>query len=246
MDLDQLTTALAQHDPDPQTVLAALNDKRHRYARNRWLVAASGGVAAAAIVVVVTSLGAPSPHSVVPGERDSPPPAVANGCAVIPLSQTLAMARQSGASVIVATGTLTGKTADRQLYHEMTLQSVQTITGPPIASGSSGWINGQQGPAGPVPGTDAGALWAPDGRLFAIAWPETATGTTIGPVLRIAPVVGDKVVFSTAGCWDTTGLPTQPYHGTLAEIPGSNSYARAATSGFHALALTTVEQLLTG
>jgi hypothetical protein len=86
-------------------------------------------------------------------------------------------------------------------------------------------------------------LWGNDGRLFAIAWPARQAGTTVGPVLRIAPIVGDQVIFSSAGCWDTTGLPSQAYHGQLAEIPGTDSYARAAAGGLHAVPLTTVEQL---
>ncbi|WP_204036593.1 hypothetical protein [Micromonospora qiuiae] len=54
------------------------------------------------------------------------------------------------------------------------------------------------------------------------------------------------MIFSQAGCWDTTGLPSQPFTGKLAEIPGSDSYARASGGGFHAVPLTTVEQLATG
>lgn len=77
-------------------------------------------------------------------------------------------------------------------------------------------------------------------------WPAQKAGTSIGPVLRIAPVVDDGVIFSSAGCWDATDLSSRPYHGTLSEIPGSDSYARAAENGFHAVALATVEQLAAG
>jgi hypothetical protein len=72
------------------------------------------------------------------------------------------------------------------------------------------------------------------------------TGTTVGPVLRVAPVVGGQVIFSSAGCWDTSGVPTQPFHGRLTEIPGSGSYGRAAAGGFHAVPLSTVERLISG
>jgi hypothetical protein len=246
VDLEQLTAALAQHDPEPDTVMAAFRAKRHRRARN--LTMYGGGLAAVAIVAVVAVLqpwaAAPQPGGTAQptGPPASPP---ANGCASISLPETLAMARQGGASVIVADGSLTGKTVlDGQVYYEMILRSVQTLSGPAIALGSTGWIASVRGPAGPIPGADAGALWATDGRLFAIAWPARETGTAVGPILRVAPVADGQVIFSSAGCWDTAGLPTRPYHGQLAEIPGSNSYTRAAPGGFHAVPLTTVEQLI--
>jgi hypothetical protein len=239
VDLEQLTAALAQHDADPDAVMAAFRGKR-RHARNRNL--ATGGLAAAAIVAVVAVL---QPWAT-PSNGPVNPPA-ATGCAVVSLRQTLAEARQLGASVIVATGSLTGKTAaNGEIYYQMILRSVQTLSGPAITSGSTGWIGSQRGPAGLIPGADAGALWATNGRLFAIASTARQAGTAVGPVLRIAPVVHDQVIFSSAGCWDTAGLPSQPYHGPLAETPGSSSYARAAPNGFHAVPLTTVKQIAAG
>jgi hypothetical protein len=248
VNLEQLTAALTQHDADPDAVMATFHAKRHRHARNRNL--AIGGVAAAAIVMVVAMLQpwATPPRSATTAQPNAPgKPTAATGCASVSLQETLAMARQGGASVIVANGSLTGKTVvDGQIYHQMILQSVQTLSGPAITSGSTGWIDSRRGPSGPIPGADAGALWATDGRLFAIAWPAGQTGTAVGPVLRIAPLANGQVIFSSAGCWDTAGLPTQPYHGQLTEIPGSNSYARAAPNGFHAVPLTTVEQMVAG
>jgi hypothetical protein len=144
--------------------------------------------------------------------------------------------------VITATGSLTGRTAlDPHLYHEMTLTNVRTLTG---AAPHKGWLSSAQGPTGPLPGPDAGALWSPDGGLFAIVWPAGATGTTVDPVLRVAPLTADEVIFGSAGCWPTKDLPSHPYKGPLAEVPGSNSYARATPNGFHAVPLTTIEQLL--
>jgi hypothetical protein len=246
VDLDQLAAALAQHDADPDPVMAAFRAKRRRRARNRNLTI-GGGLAA---IAIVAGVAAAQPWATAPrsagtaqptGQANSP---AGNGCASVSLQETLAMARQGGASVIVADGSLTGKTALNGIYHEMILRSVQTLSGPAIASGSTGWIDSSRGPAGPIPGADAGTLWATDGRLFALAWPARATGTAVGPLLRAAPVVDGQVIFSSAGCWDTAGLPTRPYSGQLAEIPGSNSYTRAAPFGFHAVPLTTVEQLI--
>jgi hypothetical protein len=237
MNVEQLTAALSMHDAAPEAVLAALRAKQRRAVRQRGLVVGGVAVAVAAVLVVTLRPWA----SAIPAA--SAPPDAANGCAVVSLADTLAMARQGGASVIIATGTLTGRTAqDAQIYHQMRLSAVRTLSGAPLTGGTA-WVDSGQGPAGPIPSADAGALWGNDGRLFAIAWPARQAGTTVGPVLRIAPIVGDQVIFSSAGCWDTTGLPSQAYHGQLAEIPGTDSYARAAAGGLHAVPLTTVEQL---
>jgi hypothetical protein len=249
VELEQLTEVLTQTDADPDAVLAAFRVKRHRRARRRHL-AVGGGLAAAVIVALVVVLQqwatAPRLH-LTPGATGSANPPGASGCASIPLRDVLAMARQGGASVIVADGSLTGRSVvDGQVYDQMALRAVRTLSGPAIASGGAGWVASVRGPAGPIPGADAGALWAPDGRLFAIAWPARETGTTVGPVLRVAPVVDGQVIFSSAGCWDTSGLPTRPYHGPLAGIPGSGSYARAAAGGFRAVSLTIVERLISG
>lgn len=231
MNVEHLTAALTSHDADPNAALTALRAKRRR---NHGLLV--GGVVAAVAVATVAGL-----H---PWSGSRPVLAGANGCAQISLPDTLTMARQGGASVILATGSLTGHTVtDSQTHHEMRLQSIRTLSGPPVAIGSSGWLTGALGPAGPAPGADAGALWATDGHLFAITWPARQAGTAVGPVLRIAPVVGTDVIFSSAGCWDTTGLSGHPYHGHLAEIPGSDSYTRAAQNGFVAVPLSTVERL---
>ncbi|WP_239334210.1 hypothetical protein [Frankia sp. CiP3] len=249
-DLEQLLASRAQEDTDPGAVVTAIHSsfrsRRQRRARNRTLVI--GGLAGAAIVILAAVLQTwatpPRPATTAqPGAAGTR--AAANGCVSLSLRQTLAIAGQGGASVLVASGSLTGETViDGQAFHQMIMHSVRTLSGPVITSDSTGWIGSASGAVGPIPGADAGALWGTDGRLFAIAWPARQTGTAVGPVLRIAPVVHDQVIFSSAGCWDITDLPTEPYHGPLAEIPGSNSYARAAPTGFHAVALTAVEQML--
>lgn len=239
MNDELLTTALGQHDPDPDSVMAAFRAKRRHRTRTRGL--AVTGIAAVAVIAVTAVL---QPWST---PKTAAKPQVADGCATIPLRETLASARQGGASIIVANSSLTGKTkSDGDIYYQVKLRSVQTLSGPAVTASKTAWIDSGRGPAGPVAGSDAGPLWATDGRLFAIAWPAHTAGTTVGPVLRIAPVVGSQVIFSSAGCWDTGNLPTQPFHGQLAEIPGSKSYAHAARYGFHAVPLSTVEQLSAG
>ena len=119
---------------------------------------------------------------------------------MVSLQQTLDEARQGGASVIIATGTLSETTAvDGEVYDQMVLRSVQTLSGAAVASGTTGWVASGRGPSGAIPGADAGALWGPGGRLFAIVWPAQKAGMSIGPVLSIAPVVDDEVIFSSAG-----------------------------------------------
>jgi hypothetical protein len=238
VNIPQLTSALAGHEPDPGAVLAALRTKRRRRNRTRGLSAAAV-VFVVAVAVVVWRPWTPSPP---PAEN---PPQEANGCASMSLADTLAAAVRGGATVILANGSLTSAhVLDNQAYDEMRLHSVRTLAGPALAADSTGWVAGGSGPAGPLPGADAGALWAPDGSLFAIAWPADRTGTKVGPLLRVAPVVDGQVIFSSAGCWDTTGLASRPYSGRLAEVPGSGSRARAAAGGFHAVPLTDVEKLL--
>jgi hypothetical protein len=241
MDVDQLNAAMSAHDPDVEAVLRTVRAKQHAR-RRRWLVLGAGVVTGLLLVSAAALLRRDDDGPSRPAP--APPAQVADGCASMPLGDTLANAKSAGASIVIARATLTGRSAqDGLVYDELALHSVRTISGPAVAADSAGWVSGAQGPAGPVPGADAGALWASDGWLFAIAWPRAVTNTTVGPILRIAPLVDNQVILSSAGCWDATGLSTQPFTGRLAEIPGSNSYARAAAGGFKAVPLTTLEAL---
>src|SRR5262249_58560640 len=79
-----------------------------------------GGVGTVAATAVLQPwASAPSPTAA--GRSSGPPNSFpASGCASVPLPETLATARRSGASVIVAVGSLTGKTAvsDGQVYYQ--------------------------------------------------------------------------------------------------------------------------------
>jgi hypothetical protein len=202
-------------------------------------------------------------HRASPGASPAPSPAsagnpaagagLAGSCAGGSLKSELTKAVQGGASVIVATGTLTGKsvtgapaTAGAPAFYATTLTSVQTLRGPAVASGSTAWI------PGPAPGTSAGpensALLAPGGRLFAIAWPKAATRDLVGPTLRLAPVVGADVVFSPYGCWDLTGLQPGQYQAStpLRPVPTGPNFGgehQAAENGLYTVPLATVRQL---
>jgi hypothetical protein len=169
-------------------------------------------------------------------------------CAGIPLKQELATAVRQGASVIVATGTLTGKsvpgnpaTAGAAAFYAMKLSSVQTLRGQPVAPGSTAWI------PGPAPGTKASvtsALLAPGGRLFAIVWPQAVTHDLVGPTLRLAPIVGADVVFTPSGCWDLNGLQPGRYQANTPLKSVSGGVNQPAENGLYTLPLATVEQIV--
>jgi hypothetical protein len=229
--------------------------------------AASGSAAAPAPAVSAPVAGRAStaagafarPSSQVPqrtsaiGPRAAAGSGAAGSCAASPLQDAIAAAVRSGASVIVATGTLTGKsvtastaTAGAPAFYAMTLSSVQTLRGPAIAPGSVAWI------PGPAPGAAASPensmLLAAGGRLFAIVTPQPASRAPAGPTLRLAPVVGASVVFTPYGCWDVSGLRPSQYQGkaALRPVPAGpdvSGLSRPAESGLYAVPLATVEQV---
>ncbi|MFF4830024.1 hypothetical protein ACFY20_45775 [Streptomyces sp. NPDC001312] len=237
MDVDDLTAALASHTPDPEAVLAALQTKRRRRARRRVLAAGCAAVVAAGVITLWSAgSGTPTAPTATYG---------ASGCATFPLQENFTTAREEGFTVVLAKGVLTGRSASPAgpVYAEMRLTDVKTLSGPEIRSESTVWLRSDAGPdGGPVPGTPTGSLWARDGNLLGIIAPEPDPGGPEGPVMRVAPVVDGQVVLSTAGCW-LEDRPTHAFPGPLAEIPGSNSYRRAAESGFQTVPLSKVERL---
>ena len=224
------------------------------------------GVSSPSAPAVSRGSPAASPSASAPNGGGSPRPAASSpsgasdlpgNCTGAPLESQLAAAVQGGASLIVAVGTvtgksLTGKSATGSLatgapaFYAMTLTSVQTLRGPAVASGSTAWI------PGPAPGTAAtpenSALLAPGGRMFAIAWPKAATREPVGPWLQLAPVVAADVVFTPYGCWDLTGLVPDQYQAStpLRPVPSGANFGgthQAAENGLYTVPLATVERL---
>jgi hypothetical protein len=199
-----------------------------------------------------TKSAPPVPSSASPGTpaADSD---LAGSCAGGPLKSQLTAAIKGGASVITATGTLTGKsvtgdpaTDGAPAFYAATLTSVRTLRGPAVAAGSTAWI------PGPAPGSPAtpenSAQLAPGGRLFAIAWPRAATRDPVGPTLRLAPIVGPDVVFSPYGCWDLTGLQPDQYQAStplwpVPTGPNVGGEHQAAENGLYTVPRATVEQV---
>ena len=233
--------------------------RRHR------ILAATGGTTAVVLAVVAgvtlhgANLGAsPALSSAsaanAAGERQGAAgSSLAESCTGAPLKSQLAASVQGGASVIVATGRLTGKsaigdpaTAGAPAFYAMTLQSVQTLRGPAVAPGSTAWIPGpgHGTPANPV----NSALLAPGGRLFAIVWPKAATHYPVGPALQLAPIVGADVVFTPYVCWNLTGLRPNQYQAStpLRSVPGGANFGgehQAAENGVYTVPLAIVKQI---
>ena len=211
-------------------------------------VTASSSVPAASVASSASATGVASSAS---GPAAGPGPA--GSCTGAPLKSQLAASVRGGASVIVAVGTLTGKsvngdpvTAGAPAFYAMTLRSVRTLRGPAVASGSAVWI------PGPARGTRAStvnsALLAPGGRLFAIVWPKAATHYPVGPTLQLAPIVGADVVFTPYVCWNLDGLQPNQYQAStpLLSVPGGTNFGgmhQAAENGVYTLPLATVEQI---
>lgn len=223
--------------------------------RTRHLILAATGAIATIVVAVVLGVtlhGSPASSSG-PAGSSADVSGLSGSCASAPLRSQLAAAVKGGASVIVATGTLTGKwvtgdpaTAGASAFYATTLTAVQTLRGPVVASGSTAWIPGAAPGTGTSP--ENSALLAPGGRLFAIAWPKAATRDLVGPVLRLAPVVGADVVFSPYGCWDLTGLLPGQYQAStpLRPVPSGANFGgthQAAENGLYTVPLATVKQI---
>ncbi len=243
MDMDDLTAALAAHTPDPEAVLAALQTKRRKRARRRVLAAGCAAIVAASVITLWSAdFGTPTAPTAVEG---------AKACAEFPLQKKFTTAREEGFSVVLAKGVLTGRSASDAgpVYAEMRLTDVRTLSGPEIRSGSTVWLRSDAGrDGGPVPGAPTGSLWARDGSLLGVIAPQSDDGVPAddggpeGSYMRVAPVVDGQVVLSTAGCW-LEDRPTHAFPGPLAEIPRSDSYRRAAESGFQTVPLSEVERL---
>lgn len=167
----------------------------------------------------------------------------ASGCAA--LRDRLSAAAGLGQSVIKAVGLLDHhpRLIDGTPYWRMDLTDVSTLSGKSLAERFFGWIQATPNPAPDA--ADAPGLWARDGHLIAIVTPSRVARTQLGPLLSTAPLVGDKVILSTAACWVDDSLTTTDFNGPLNEVPGSNAYTLAEQSGgFGAISLTQILQLL--
>jgi hypothetical protein len=215
---------------------------------------AVAGIAVGLGLVAAASLYVARPHDQGTAHGYFAGPAVAGACTGAPLAAQLTAAVHAGASLIVGTGSLTGRSATAApslpggapAFYAMRLRSVRTLRGPVIAVGSTAWI------PGPAPGTPANpqnaTLLAPGGKIFAIVWP----GAPFGATLQLVPVVGTDVVFTPYGCWNLTGPGLTPDNyqepTPLLTVPGNVNFGgstRPTESGIYTVRLATIEQLST-
>ena len=222
MDLDELTAALAGPKPDREAVLTSFQRKHRKEKTKRRLWWAGGLAACAAVVLTVATMSQPQPRGSV-----TLSPA---GCAPGPLAQSLAQARQDGASILLAYGSPTGETSGSR-YQAVVLRSVHMLSGPAIASGTTAWSDGTT-----LSGR-LGATGTAAGQLLAIAWPAAVAGSTVGPVVHTAPVRDGNVILTRSGCQDMTSLAAVPSSGQ-GIAPGGGP----APDGLYAIPLPFVEQ----
>jgi hypothetical protein len=198
-----------------------------------------GRARAAAVMIALLALPGCAGQGSPGAPAATPSVTLDSGCSGQSVRATFAHVIQHGGSVIIATGTLTGRSATTTdgPFDQMRLAGIRTLLGPSLPATTIAWLR----TVGPVSGANAGSLWATDGRLLALAVPASPPNAPAdGPVLTTAPIVNGRVIFSTAGCWLPTGLPSRPFTGKLAEIPGSASYVHAQVDGFQAVPLATV------
>jgi len=142
-------------------------------------------------------------------------------CANETLADSLSRAVEGGASVVLATGRFTGtvRSADGEIavpYSEVALTDASTLAGPELPTAGSAWVYGDLAAGGQASATgETSSLWARGGRLVAVVDPASDGSGLPGPVIRVAPVVGDDVVMGWVGCWSTQGVPSRDFDGAL-------------------------------
>jgi hypothetical protein len=229
MELEELTAALAEPTkPDREAVLASFRRKhrRKKVKRRIWWLGALATCAVVALTFVTTG-------QIRPRTSVTVSPA---GCAPAPLAQSLARARQAGASILIAYGSPTGTTAASR-YQGVVLHSVRMLSGPAIASGTIAWADATATGAG----TGPAATRIASGQMLAIAWPAAVVGSEVGPIMHTALVRGGNVLLARSGCQDVASLAAAPNAtaGTVAASGGGSA------DGWYAIPLRTVEQAAT-
>lgn len=205
MDIEQLTAALAddRHAADPDSVLRAVDAKRHRRRVRRVsalaLCAAAAVVALVPVVLTGTQPGmkfaAPAQNqpAAASGGSAASGKATANpGCGAMPLGRRLATATTAGASVVTATIIPNGSSPAG--YVPVRLLSARTLRGPRIAAGTTAWL-----PAADISGRAAGSV-------FGVVWPVGGGGSP-RPVLTAARVSDGVVLFGASACWGGADMP---------------------------------------
>lgn len=163
------------------------------------------------------------------GTPSSPPDpgagAAAGGGAAICANETLAesMARavQAGSSVVLATGGFTGVvgTGDGETgvpFSEVALTVQETLAGAEVGSALAAWVSGDLSGRGAASSTgETSSLWARGGAMIAVVDADSQWSGLPGPIVRVAPVIGDDVIVSWVGCWTTNGVESREFTGAV-------------------------------
>lgn len=155
----------------------------------------------------------------------SSPVAVPGGgmsiCVNETLGESLTRAVDAGSSVVLATGGFTGSTmlGDGEIgvpYSEVQLTVDRLLGGAEVPQTLSAWVYGDLAAAGDTATTgETSSLWARGGAMIAIVDNLSELSGLPGPVIRVAPVVGDEVILSWVGCWSTNGVTSRDFDGAV-------------------------------
>lgn len=141
-------------------------------------------------------------------------------CANETLGESLTRAVDAGSSVVLAGGGFTGTTmlGDGEIgvpYSEVQLTVERTLGGPEAPPSVAAWVYGDLGASGGAATTgETSSLWARGGRMIAVIDGNVQSGLP-GPIIRVAPVVGDEVILSWIGCWSTNGVQSRDFEGAV-------------------------------
>lgn len=145
-------------------------------------------------------------------------------CANETLAQSMTRAVAAGSSIVLATGGFTGATAlgDGEIgvpFSEVAMTVGTTLAGPDLPPTMSAWVFGDLAADGDSATTgETSSLWARGGRMIAVVEPDNDWSGLSGPVIQVAPVIGDDVIFSWVGCWSTNGVESREFDGTVVDV----------------------------
>lgn len=249
MTVDELRQALEAHDPDPGVVLARVSAEQRRRRHIRLVTSVAVAVVVVLIsVVVAVAVHHPNPRSGIGGVG------LTEGCAGRSLGTVFTTAEEEGASIITGQGGLTGVTATGpeglDTFYQFRIRTFTLLAGAPLTA-QIGWIPAspaaRRPPGTPIgPGITArpGAMWSSDGSFFAILWPTSETHNGVGPQLAIQPYQNGLVIYALGQCTDLSGISSNPYTGTFAQLPGEHSNTIAQEQGLRAVKLDVITSLL--
>ena len=153
------------------------------------------------------------------------------GCADVSVKESLPSRAGPRGGVVRAHVQLTGRQTTINDHGAVSVYSELTIVDPDLVAGHdphilTGWVRGGKTADGTaqVAREPEGALWGPDGAAVLVINPaKTLLDNPDKIELGVAPVVGDSVITSNAGCWGFSDLTSKPFSGMLSDVPGSET-----------------------